>query len=124
MGSENMKITPTTIASHNNQTYYPKQNKEGLPKEVTIQKGPSIDIKGLEIAADKLEKVKAALKSFNEILKPTHLEFQMHDEAGRYFVKIVDDKTQEVIKQIPSEEFLKMISETSDQLGLLVDQRV
>jgi flagellar protein FlaG len=119
-----MKITPSTMSSHNNQSSYPKQNKEGLPKEVTIQKGPSIDIKGQEIAADKLEKVKAALKSFNEILKPTHLEFHMHDEAGRYFVKIVDDKTQQVIKQIPSEEFLKMISETGDQPGLLVDQRV
>jgi flagellar protein FlaG len=119
-----MKITPTTIASHNNQTSYPKQNKDRLPKEVTVQKGLSLEIKGQEIAADKLEKVKAALKSFNEILKPTHLEFQMHDEAGRYFVKIVDDKTQQVIKQIPSEEFLKMISETRDQLGLLVDQRV
>jgi flagellar protein FlaG len=119
-----MKITPTTIASHNNQTSYPKQNKEELPKEVPVKKGFSHEITGQEIAAEKLEKVKVALKSFNEILKPTHLEFQMHDEAGRYFVKIVDDKTQQVIKQIPSEEFLKMISETRDQLGILVDQRV
>lgn len=109
---------------HGNQTSYQKQNKERLPKEAPLQKGNSLEIKRQDIAADKLEKVKAALKSFNEILKPTHLEFQMHDEAGRYFVKIVDDKTQEVIKQIPSEEFLKMISETINQLGLLVDQRV
>jgi flagellar protein FlaG len=119
-----MKINPSTITIQGNQTSYPKQNKEKLPEKVPVQKGPSIEIKGQELAGEKLEKVKAALKSFNEILKPTHLEFQMHDEAGRYFVKIVDDKTQEVIKQIPSEEFLKMISETSDQLGLLVDKRV
>jgi uncharacterized FlaG/YvyC family protein len=120
-----MKITTSTQTILGNQTTLPKkQTKEGLPKEVAVLKSPSADVKGHETAAERLEKVKAALKSFNEILKPTHLEFQMHDEAGRYFVKIVDDKTQEVIKQIPSEEFLKMISETKDQLGILVDQRV
>jgi flagellar protein FlaG len=124
MGSEDMQIPPSTITSLNNQTSYPKQNKEGLPKEKTIPKEPSIEMKGQDNTAAKLDKVKAALESFNEILKPTHLEFKMHDESGRYFVKIVDDKTQEVIKQIPSEEFLKMISETKNQLGLLVDKRV
>jgi flagellar protein FlaG len=117
-----LKISPSSIASLNNQTSYPKQHKEGLPNENT--KEPSIQMKGQDNTAEKLEKVKAALESFNEILKPTHLEFKMHDESGRYFVKIVDDKTQEVIKQIPSEEFLKMISETKNQLGLLVDKRV
>jgi flagellar protein FlaG len=119
-----MQIPPSTITSLNNQTSFPKQNKEGLPKENSLPKEPSIEIKGLDVTVDNVEKVKAALESFNEILKPTHLEFKMHNEAGRYFVKIVDDKTQEVIKQIPSEEFLKMISETKNQLGLLVDKSV
>jgi flagellar protein FlaG len=119
-----MKINPSTSSIMGNQSSFPKENKERLPNEAPAQKDPSLEIRGQDITTERLEKVKAALKSFNEILKPTHLEFQMHDEAGRYFVKIVDDKTQQVIKQIPSEEFLKMISETRDQLGILVDQRV
>jgi flagellar protein FlaG len=119
-----MKIPPSSIAALNNQTSYQKPQRETQPKDISPQKVPSADIKVQELAIEKVEKLKAALKSFNEILKPTHFEFQIHDESGRYFVKIVDDRTQEVIKQIPSEDFLQMVSETREQLGILMDQRI
>lgn len=119
-----MQIPQSSFASLNNHSIIPKQHKEGLPKEITPSKLQLKEVQEHEFTDEKVKKVKVALNSFNEMLKPTHLEFQMHDDAGRYFVKIVIDKTQEVIKQIPSEEVLEMIGEAKEQLGLLVDKRV
>jgi flagellar protein FlaG len=72
----------------------------------------------------KSDKVEWVIKTYNEIFKPTYLKFIIHEKAGMYFVKIFDGKTKEVIKQIPSEEFLNMVADARVQLSLLLDKRV
>jgi flagellar protein FlaG len=81
----------------------------------------STQIKSQEIME---QQTKKAIESFNQIFKPTHLEFQLHQDSGRYYVQIVDDKNKQVLKQIPSEEFLQMIVEAKEQLGIVFDKRV
>jgi flagellar protein FlaG len=71
-----------------------------------------------------VEEIRKGVENFNKIFKPTHLEFQLHDASGRYFVHIVDDNTKNVIKQIPSEEFLEMVAAAKEQNGILIDKRV
>jgi flagellar protein FlaG len=70
------------------------------------------------------EKTKNALETFNKIFKPTHLDFQLHEESGKYFVKVIDDQTSDVLLQIPSKDFLDMVAEAKEQLGLIVDKRI
>lgn len=74
----------------------------------------------LESAAEYIDK---ALKMANN-----HLEFKFHEESGRYHIKIVDNTSSEVIREIPPENVLDisaMIKKKLDEmLGFLVDKLV
>ncbi|QED49594.1 flagellar protein FlaG [Cytobacillus dafuensis] len=72
---------------------------------------------------DQLEKV---VKSMNEFVKAsnTHLKFQFHDELKEYYVSIVDNTTNEVVKEIPPKKLLDMYAAMTDFLGILVDRKV
>ena len=70
------------------------------------------------------EQVAQALKSINDVLQTRSpgLEFSVDRESERTIVKVVDTKTQEVIRQMPSEEAMQ-IAKALDQLqSLLVRQ--
>ncbi|MBM4764124.1 flagellar protein FlaG [Bacillus sp. B15-48] len=71
-----------------------------------------------------VEEIHKAIDQFNKVFRPTYLNFQLHDDSGKYFVRIIDDKTQEVIRQIPSDDFLHMAAEARGQQGLIIDERV
>lgn len=52
------------------------------------------------------------------------LRFSIDEDTGRTLVKIVDRETDEVIKQIPSEELLRIAKALDKFQGLLVKQAV
>lgn len=52
------------------------------------------------------------------------LRFSIDEDTGRTLIKIVDRETDEVIKQIPSEEFLRIAKALDKFQGLLVKQEV
>lgn len=70
------------------------------------------------------EQIAQALSDVQSALQPVarNLHFSLDDDTGRTVIKIVDTSTDEVIKQIPSEEILA-ISKALDKLqGLLIKQ--
>ncbi|RLQ96785.1 flagellar protein FlaG [Falsibacillus albus] len=76
-----------------------------------------------EVTKDKLEKI---INSMNDFVSAsnTHLKFEFHDKLKEYYVTIVDDKTQEVIKEIPSKKMLDMYAAMTEFLGLMVDKKI
>jgi flagellar protein FlaG len=75
------------------------------------------------ISKEKTEKI---INSLNDFLTAsnTHLKFEFHDELKEYYVAIVDDTTNEVVKEIPSKKLLDMYAAMTDYLGLLVDSKI
>ena len=69
--------------------------------------------------------VQGAVDSVNESLKPTNtsVRFKYHEKINRVSIKIVDTKTDEVIREIPPEETMKMVEKMLEQAGILVDER-
>jgi flagellar protein FlaG len=63
------------------------------------------------------EQVTQALKSINELLRTRSpdLEFSIDSDSDRAIVKVVDKETQEVIRQMPSEDALQ-IAKALDRL--------
>ena len=53
----------------------------------------------------------------------TTAQFSYHEETHSIAVKIMDAETSEVIKEIPSEETLEMISKMWELAGIMVDER-
>jgi flagellar protein FlaG len=54
----------------------------------------------------------------------THLKFEFHDKLKEYYVTIVDDRTQEIVKEIPAKKMLDMHAAMTEFVGLLVDKKV
>ena len=52
-----------------------------------------------------------------------HLEYSLHEDSGQYFVKVVDNKTEEVIREIPPEKLLDIYASLMEMVGIFVDER-
>ena len=72
-----------------------------------------VELPELERLAENISKF---VKSMNR-----DLTFSVHEASGHTVVKVLDGETKEVIKQIPSEEFLRMSEALADGSFLLLD---
>ncbi len=70
-------------------------------------------------------KIKDAIDKVNQKIVPskTRCEFSYHEETNRISIKVIDQATEETIKEIPAEETLDMLSRIWELAGLLVDER-
>jgi flagellar protein FlaG len=53
-----------------------------------------------------------------------NLEFQYHKEVNMMSVRMLDKKTQEVLKEVPPEEMLDQMAKTREWLGAFLDKNV
>lgn len=75
-----------------------------------------------DYAKDDLEK---AVEDTNRVIfgDDNHFEFRVHEGTGRIMVKLIDNETDEVIKEIPPEKILDLVANIWDLVGILVDER-
>jgi flagellar protein FlaG len=66
-----------------------------------------------------------AVKSVNDFVSTVNntLNFSIDEDTGTTVVKVIDNTTKEVIKQIPSEEMLVIAKALDNLKGLLVQQK-
>lgn len=72
-----------------------------------------------------LEDVQKAMEEVRKVVAPVaeSLQFSIDADSGRTVVKIMDASTDEVIRQIPSEEVLAMAKALDKLQGLLIKQK-
>ncbi len=90
----------------------------------------SADPKNVENQGKKEEevassKIKDAVDKVNQKIVPskTRCEFSYHEDTNRISIKVIDQTTEETIKEIPAEETLDMLARIWEFSGLLVDER-
>lgn len=68
--------------------------------------------------------VSAALKKINDSMTASSqsLEFSIDDDSKDIVVKVIDQNTKEVVRQIPSKEALEIAKSLDKMRGLLIDQ--
>ena len=73
----------------------------------------------------KQEAVEQAVKAVNDFVQPINnaLSFSLDQESDKMVVKVIDQGTKEVIRQIPSEEMLALAKALDTMKGLLVQQK-
>jgi len=71
------------------------------------------------------EKVKNAVSEIKKFLSSTrrNLEFSTDEESGKIVVKVIASETGELIRQLPSEEALRIAHSLSDVNSLLFDAK-
>src|ERR1700730_9137198 len=74
----------------------------------------------------KKDKVEKVVNGLNHFLEPaqTSMRFKLHEKLNQYYVVIMDDNTNEVIKEIPAKKLLDMYAAMTEHLGLLFDKKI
>ena len=69
--------------------------------------------------------VKSVVDTANDLLKTnrTSAKFKYHEATKQVSIKIIDDVTQEVIKEIPPEKSIEMLKKMLELTGILVDEK-
>ena len=80
---------------------------------------------GIPIQDVSKEKVENAIRDINAKIRPTHTEcqFSYHEATKRISIKVLDQASGEVIREIPPEKTLDMIAKTLELAGILVDEK-
>ena len=83
----------------------------------------NIKIDNTELSKEKLEQ---AVQSMNEILEinENSSKFVFHEGLERYYITVVDRKTDEVIKEIPPKKLLDAFYEMQKLVGMIVDEKI
>ncbi len=76
-----------------------------------------------EISKQKLEEI---VKGMNEFLQPSHtsLKFAVHEDLKEYYIQLIDDRTKEVVREIPPKKLLDMYAAMMKFVGLIVDRKI
>ena len=95
--------------------------QERKPQKETVREE---ELHELKSHIDK-EALEEAVKNSNRIIfkDDRRFEFKVHEGTGRMMVKLVDNETDEVIKEIPPEKILDLVASIWDLVGILVDER-
>ncbi|MGI8385388.1 flagellar protein FlaG [Robertmurraya sp. P23] len=72
------------------------------------------------------EQVEEVVKGLNDFLSPTQtsLKFELHEKLNEYYVTLVDDKTQQVVREIPSKKMLDFYAAMTEFIGIMVDKKI
>jgi len=87
-------------------------------KDVKTELGQKnvVDEKDQEALQDKVAQLNQHVQSLNR-----NLQFQIDDDSGKIIVKVIDSDTEEVVRQIPSEEVLSVSNASEKLSGILFD---
>ncbi|CAI8998217.1 flagellar protein FlaG [Brevibacillus sp. IT-7CA2] len=53
----------------------------------------------------------------------SHIKFTLHEDLNEYYVQVINDQTNEVIREIPSKKMMDMVAKMHEMIGLLVDEK-
>ncbi len=107
---------------------------EQTPKHEAKIKEPAFPVKKRADSEQKIEerneafieenkKVKNAIAEVNRKMnQKTRCEFSYHEDTKRVSIKVIDSETEEVIREIPPEETLDMLSKMWEVAGILIDE--
>ncbi|PYZ95845.1 flagellar biosynthesis protein FlaG [Alteribacter lacisalsi] len=72
------------------------------------------------------EEVSEKVQAMNQMLEVQEKDYQfnLHEDLNRLYVTVIDKQTEEVIKEIPAEKFLDMVSAMLEFAGIIIDEKI
>lgn len=98
------------VETSQEETQVAPQNGKNLPPEQPNTERIEIDAEALA------ERLREFARSINR-----DLAFSVHDASGKTVIQVLDSETDEVIRQIPSEELLRLSERLEDAQAILFD---
>lgn len=70
------------------------------------------------------EKLLEELEQDIEAIHNIGLRFSKHDDTGRTMIKVLDKASDQLIREIPSEDVLNLAAKIDEMIGILFDRQV
>ncbi|CAM3530344.1 flagellar protein FlaG [Marinicrinis lubricantis] len=81
-------------------------------------------ISGTDIPVSDEQLIKAIEKAIKAVEgKATSLKFSVHEQTKQIMVKIIDNESGEIVKEIPPEKNLDFLAKVWEMAGLFIDER-
>lgn len=79
----------------------------------------------LSSAAVDLDRLESSAEAFNKVAEAMDrtLDFTVHRKSDTVVVKVMNKQTDEVIREVPAEDFLNFVDRMHDFLGLMFDEK-
>lgn len=101
----------------NNPLYNPTVHDSSMNK--IRQVIGNIDKDNKQDFQDKINKANEIMSS-----QETHLKFEIHEKTHDVMIKIIQNETGEVLKEIPPEKLIDMIAKICEIAGLFIDKKI
>ena len=131
--AESIKMSQPQVRATESKVADTKATEYVSGKEATVQLSTQFgstaeqqqDATGKGKEQNESRRLKSAVDHANTTMKQakTKCEFSYHEETKRVSIKVIDEDTKEVIKEIPPEETLEMIAKMWELAGILVDEK-
>jgi flagellar protein FlaG len=114
------------IGSGNEQLAFAAAQRRRTGKEEAVGlagREAADSIPGMLTDAEKayLNEALEKLKTIGDIFD-RRLHFEVDEDTKRVIVKVIDTKTDKVIKEIPPEQMVRLAAKIQEMIGLLVDE--
>lgn len=100
------------------------QNAKSVSEDALISRGGSEVIDSISKTKADIEADAKELQKLSDLVMGTKLQFNVNKELGSVVVKIVDTSTEQVVKEIPSEDMQKLKLRIRKAIGVLFDQMI
>jgi len=87
----------------------------GVDKERQAVAATQVIAEQVEMSRDEMEQVVSQLKDYVQSMQ-RDMDFHVDDQTGRVVIQVIDSNSNEVIRQIPSEEILAIARHLADAL--------
>lgn len=98
--------------------------KQSVDNDKIVEKVFSQNNKSTKSLTEK--NIKKAVNKFNALLEdnPTHLEYEVYGKFRDTVIKIVDDNTKKVVKELPPKNIIDMVEKFCEMAGLFINKKV
>ena len=120
-----LPVSSLSIATNTTRSVVTETTSRASDGVATAISAENEQIQSTSSAKSSDDQLRDVVKAVNDFVKPFNdtLLFSIDKDTGTTVVKVIDTETEEVIKQIPSEEMLALAKALDQLRGLLVKQK-
>ncbi|ANA79778.1 hypothetical protein PVOR_31784 [Paenibacillus vortex V453] len=102
-------------------SYRRSENK--IPNQVAEHQ--QLDTVSVDAGLFQDKELNQLVEKYNQTLQEngTALKFSIHDKTRSIVVKVVDIKTEEVLREIPPEKIIDLVYNLCENLGIFIDKK-
>lgn len=95
---------------------------QDIPRPI-VERKDEIPAAREEIPREEVERATDKLNRFMSLINK-RLRFDVHETSDQIMIRVIDQDTKDVLKEMPPKRVLELLNSLTDIAGLLVDQRV